>query len=170
MRKVKPVDKIDTNNWNETVLNTVDVIVDTATKKIVKPAHRVAKYLVYVSVAFVLLIIGITNLSNYRVFNDRNPSFYYLFQTRTQNHPVEGRMDIDLKYYLSAISEIMWEFDSVYIKEYSRKMSYRDKIAILLYLSSLLTLLIFLLFSKSIFVILHSGGNFCMDSFNLLIK
>ena len=57
MRKVKPVDKIDTNNWNETVLNTVDVIVDTATKKIVKPAHRVAKYLVYVSVAFVLLII-----------------------------------------------------------------------------------------------------------------
>lgn len=35
------------SEWTHTVLNTIDAVVDTATKKVVAPAHRAARYSVY---------------------------------------------------------------------------------------------------------------------------
>ncbi len=45
------------SDWNKTVLDTLDTVVDTATNKIVRPAHRFARASVYGMVAATLLVI-----------------------------------------------------------------------------------------------------------------
>ncbi len=45
------------SEWNQTVLDTLDTVVDTATNKIVRPAHRLARVSVYGIVVATLLLI-----------------------------------------------------------------------------------------------------------------
>ncbi|MBP9115717.1 MAG: hypothetical protein KBF89_05165 [Acidimicrobiia bacterium] len=57
--------------WNETVLKTVDSIVEIANKKVVMPAHRIARFFVYTFVAIVLLVIVfiLLSISSFRLLN-----------------------------------------------------------------------------------------------------
>lgn len=43
--------------WEKTVMSTIDTVVDTAQNKVVKPAHKIARFGVYGIVVFVLSII-----------------------------------------------------------------------------------------------------------------
>ena len=52
--------------WNETVLKTVDSIVEIANKKVVMPAHRIARFFVYTFVAIVFILLSI---SSFRLLN-----------------------------------------------------------------------------------------------------
>lgn len=45
------------SEWNKTVLDTMDYVVDVATNKVVRPAHRAAKVGVYGIVAATLILI-----------------------------------------------------------------------------------------------------------------
>ncbi len=45
------------SEWDKTVLDTLDSVVDVATNKVVRPAHRFAKASVYGIVAATLLLI-----------------------------------------------------------------------------------------------------------------
>lgn len=45
------------SEWNKTVLDTLDTVVDTATNKIVRPAHRAARMSVYGIVAITLIFL-----------------------------------------------------------------------------------------------------------------
>lgn len=54
------------SEWNKTVLDTLDYVVDFSTNKIVRPAHRAARFSVYgivvamlVSIALFFLVIAI---------------------------------------------------------------------------------------------------------------
>ena len=60
-----------TPGWNESVLNVVDKVVDGANTKIVRPAHKFAKYFVYTIVALVLIVIVLIvfSISFFRVLN-----------------------------------------------------------------------------------------------------
>ena len=59
------------SEWNETVLNYVDKVVETASTKIVHPAHKLAKFFVYTILALALLVIVIIafSISSFRVLN-----------------------------------------------------------------------------------------------------
>ena len=69
--------------WNETVLKTVDSIVEIANKKVVMPAHRIARFFVYTFVAIVLLVIVFIAQSSHAclgiIFNNRRYICPYRF-------------------------------------------------------------------------------------------
>ena len=45
--------------WEKTVMSTIDNVVDTAQNKVVKPAHKLARFSVY---GFVALVLGLVVL------------------------------------------------------------------------------------------------------------
>lgn len=45
--------------WEKTVMSTIDNVVDTAQNKVVKPAHKIARFSVYGILAIVLLVLVI---------------------------------------------------------------------------------------------------------------
>lgn len=50
-------------DWEETVMSTIDNVVDTAQNKVVKPAHKTARYSVYGILVLVLATIVLIFLS-----------------------------------------------------------------------------------------------------------
>ena len=54
--------------WNKTVLDTLDAVVDISTNKIVRPAHRAARFSVYgiVIAALVLIVLFFLVIAAFR--------------------------------------------------------------------------------------------------------
>ena len=71
MAKLEQETDTSTQNWNESVLKVVDLVVETASTKVVKPAHKIAKFFVYTIVALVLLTIVLIafSISFFRALN-----------------------------------------------------------------------------------------------------
>ena len=71
MTKTNTDNEFKSQEWNETVLKVVDTVVETANVKVVRPAHKFAKFLVYTMVALVLVVIIIIafSISSFRLLN-----------------------------------------------------------------------------------------------------